>query len=360
MTSTDMTMAKTAPPADRILIVDDETYICRTISRWLEKEGYDCLIANSTDDALKVLGENKVALVISDINMPGRSGIELLRAIREGYPETSVLMATAVDNRDVAIRALELGAYGYMIKPFDRNEFVINVVNSLERRRLTLRSREYEKQLEREVLQRTAEIRNREEEIALHLVWASEYRDDDTGEHIRRIGMFSAELARSLNWNPEKVEHLRVAAPMHDVGKIGIPDQILLKPGKLTPEEFETIKKHTVIGANILGHSKIPLLKLAATIALSHHEKWNGSGYPQGLRGEDIPEAARIVAVADVYDALVYDRVYRPAFSEEKALAIMEEGRGSHFDPRIFDCFLKNLPKLQQIRKDVIGFDMKK
>ncbi|OGQ97216.1 MAG: response regulator [Deltaproteobacteria bacterium RIFOXYD12_FULL_57_12] len=337
----------------RILIVDDELYICKTISRWLEKEGYECLVAANTDEALDCLEKNRIDLLISDINMPGRSGIELLRITRERFPLTAVLMATAVDSREVAIRALEIGAYGYMIKPFDKNEFIINVANALERLRLTLQSLEYERRLEQEVHERTVEIRSREEEIALHLVWASEYRDDDTGEHIRRIGLFSAELARVLGWGQAEIDNIRVAAPMHDVGKIGIPDSILLKPGKLTPEEFATMKTHTVIGANILGHSKVPLLKLASTIALSHHEKWDGSGYPNGLRGEDIPMSARIVAIADVYDALVYDRVYRPAFLEEEALRIMQEESGSHFDPSIFACFLSALPVFREIRKDI-------
>ncbi len=340
---------KKRPPAS-ILIVDDEPYVCVTISRWLVPEGYKCRIAHSVDDALQLMEEEPCELLISDINMPGKTGLDLLREVQKSYPNTAVLMATAVDSRDVAIAALELGSYGYMIKPFDKNEFIINVANALERHRLTLESREYEHRLEQEVRERTAEIRKREEEIALRLVWASEYRDDETGEHIRRIGLFAAELALALGWSPGDIDDIRVAAPMHDVGKIGIADSILLKPGKLSPEEFEVIKTHTVIGARMLEDSEISLLQLASSIALYHHERWDGKGYPRGLKGEQIPQAARIVSIVDVYDALIYDRVYRPAFPEQEALEIIKSGRGTQFDPEIYDCFMKSLGEFRKIR----------
>jgi putative two-component system response regulator len=338
-------------PRPNILIVDDEPYVCVTISRWLEPEGYKCRIAYSVDDALQLMEEEPCELLISDINMPGKTGLDLLREVRKSYPNTAVLMATAVDSRDVAISALELGAYGYMIKPFDKNEFIINVVNALERYRLTQESREYEQRLEREVRERTTEIRKREEEIALRLVWASEYRDDETGEHIRRIGLFAAELAKASGWSPRDVDDIRVAAPMHDVGKIGIADSILLKPGRLTPEEFEVIKTHTTIGARMLGDSEISLLQLACSIALHHHERWDGHGYPHGLKGEQIPLAARIVSIVDVYDALVYDRVYHPAFSEEKALQIIKSGKGTQFDPELYENFMKCHGEFLKIRE---------
>lgn len=337
----------------RVLIVDDESYVCTTIKRWLEPEGYICTIASSVDDALSVLAHEQFELLISDITMPGKTGIDLLRIAKERFPNMAVLMATAIDNREVAIHALELGAFGYMIKPFDRNEFIINVVNAIERRRLGLISKEYESQLEREVSERTADIRQREEEMVLRLVWASEYRDDDTGEHIQRVGLLSAELARAAGWSPAQVDNMRIAAPMHDVGKIGVSDSVLLKPGKLTPEEFAQIKKHSEIGAKILGGSQVALFQLASEIALTHHEKWDGSGYPQGLAGEDIPESGRIVAIVDVYDALSSDRVYRKAFPDEKVMQIMNEGNGSHFDPRIFQCFLDVLPVFRLIQKKV-------
>ncbi|MEJ2033627.1 MAG: response regulator [Deltaproteobacteria bacterium] len=338
----------------RILIVDDEDYICTILARWLGSEGHQCSIARNADEALAVLSEDdSYELLISDIMMPGKSGIDLLRMVRERYPELAVIMATGLDKRDVAIRTLQLGAYGYVIKPFDKNELIISVAGALERRRLALESQAYEERLREEVRARTADIRAREEEIALRLVSASEYRDEETGSHIRRMGAYSAVLAETLGWEAQAVVMIRVAAPMHDVGKIGVPDNILLKSGKLTSEEFEKIKEHTVIGAKILGGSKIALLQMATDIALYHHEKWNGSGYLHELAGDEIPEAARIVAVADVYDALSNDRVYRKALPEDKVLSIMTEGRGSHFDPRIFDLFLELLPVFREIRQKV-------
>ncbi len=335
----------------RVLAVDDSHSICILISRWLQKEGYVCDVANNVDEALDKLQNNEYHLVISDIMMPGRTGIDLLEILKKSYQNIAVIMATAVDNRETAIKTLQLGAYGYVMKPFDKNEFLISVVNALERRRLTLASREYEKRLEQEVRERTDDIRRREEEIALRLISASGYRDEETGEHIKRLGLYSAKMAEALGWNLEKLDYLRVAAPMHDVGKIGIPDEVLRKPGKLTPEEFEIIKKHTTIGEQILTGTDIPLLNMAAEIALSHHEKWDGSGYPNKIAGEQIPEEARIVAIADVYDALSNNRVYRAAMPEEKVLAIMKEGRGSHFDPTLFDLFLDILPEFRLILK---------
>ena len=200
------------------------------------------------------------------------------------------------------------------------------------------------------MLERTAEVRRSQSEIAMRLMAASEYRDDETGAHIRRIGLFAAALAEKAGWEPQAVGDLQLAAPMHDIGKVGIPDAILLKPGKLTAEEFEAMKGHTTIGGRILGDTDIALLRLAKEIALSHHEKWDGSGYPRGLAGEAIPQSGRIVALCDVYDALVSHRVYRPALPEEEALDIMTKGRGSHFDPELFDCFLQTLPEFRQFR----------
>ncbi|OGQ94484.1 MAG: response regulator [Deltaproteobacteria bacterium RIFOXYD12_FULL_57_12] len=339
------------PQTINVLVVDDEAFICSTISRFLQAEGYASVSVHSAEQALERLQIEQFQLLVSDIMMPGKSGIELLGITKQLYPNMAVIMATGVDSRETAIRALELGAYGYLIKPFAKNELIINVVNALERRRLTMASQEYEQRLEQEVLDRTADVHRREEEIALRLVTAAEYRDDETGHHIRRIGLFSAELARGLSCPDQLAADLRVAAPMHDIGKIGISDTILLKPGRLTVEEFEVVKQHTVIGAGILSDSEIPLIQLARDIALYHHERWDGTGYPSGLRGEDIPLAARIVAIADVYDALVFDRVYRPAFSEKDSLAIMRRGKATHFDPQILQCFLDVLPAFREIRR---------
>jgi response regulator RpfG family c-di-GMP phosphodiesterase len=214
-------------------------------------------------------------------------------------------------------------------------------------------SRDRKRELQRKVRQRTAEVHQREEEVALRLVSASEYRDEDTGSHIRRMGLYASALAEALGWTAEEAQNIRVAAPMHDVGKIGVPDGILLKTGKLTTEEFEVVKKHSEIGATILDESDIPLLNMAYDIALHHHERWAGNGYPHGLSGEAIPLCARIVSVADVYDALVHTRPYRLALPEEQALEIMDADRGKHFDPWIFDRFMEILPEIRSIRAQV-------
>jgi putative two-component system response regulator len=335
------------------LVVDDEPLVSELIINCLATERYECHAAHSTDKALELLEQNNYSLVVSDINMPGKTGIELLSIVKKRFPDVAVIMVTAVDDRKTAIQSLHLGAYGYVIKPFDLNEIVISVVNALERRRLTIQSKEHETRLENEVRNRTAEIHRREEEICLRLTSACEYRDVETGSHIRRIGLYAFIMADELGWSSQLMDEIRVAAPMHDIGKIGVPDYILLKRGKLTNEEFEIIKKHTVIGAEMLSGSSISLLNMAKDIALSHQEKWDGSGYPYGLSGEAIPESARIVAIIDVYDALVSKRIYRPAILEEEALQIMTRDKGKHFDPRIFDAFLRVLPKLRQIRLQV-------
>jgi putative two-component system response regulator len=332
-----------------ILVVDDEEYICRMVGRLLQAKGYSSSKAYSATEALEILASGNFELLISDIMMPGMSGMELLAEVKKQYPDLAVIMLTAVDDQETAIDALELGAYGYVIKPFHSNELLINVANALRRRQLEKMRDEYEQRLEFEVRERTSEIRKTQEEVIYRLVSASEFRSLETGAHIKRVGEYARILAGALGWDLGESEDLGLAASMHDIGKIGVPDEILLKPGRYTPEEFERMKEHTTIGASILEGSNIPLIVTAREIAFSHHEKWDGSGYPQGLTGEAIPPSARIAAVCDVYDALVSDRVYRPAMDEETALSIMKEGRGNHFDPAVFDLFMDRLPVFHRI-----------
>ena len=337
----------------RILVVDDELYIRDVISRWLTARGYECHTASNADEAWDMIESTPFSLVVTDIMMPGKSGIELLSSLRKQYRDIAVIMVTALDDQKTAVRALELGAYGYVIKPFDQNEVLIGVANALERRRLTLASEAYERDLEQTVLDRTAQIRQREEEIIVRLVSASEYRDEETGAHIRRIGLHAAAVARGAGWDAQRVADIRLSAPMHDIGKIGVPDDILLKPGKLTEGEFEIMKRHAEIGAEILANTRVPLLQVAMDVAHWHHENWDGSGYPQGLSGEHIPPYARIVAIVDTYDALVTRRVYRPALSEEEALSIMEKESAARFAPDCYRAFLQVLPELHEITASV-------
>ena len=341
------------PAATRILVVDDELPIREILTRWLEGEGYCCDQGATAEEAWELLQKADYALVLCDIMMPGRrmSGVDLLEMVRKRFPDVAVIMVTAVHDRKTAINTLTLGAYGYVTKPFEQDEVIINVANALEWRRLVVASRDHERRLEEEVRQRTAQVRCREEEIALRLVSACEYRDDETGAHIRRMGKYAEAMARKLGWSDQLQEAIRVAAPMHDIGKIGVPDEILLKPAKLTDGEFERMKKHAQIGADILSGSAVPVLQMAKGIALSHHEKWDGSGYPNGLAGSAIPARARLVAIADVYDALTHTRVYRPALPEEEVLDNMNPQKGKHFDPQMFDCFKSCLPEFRRIRQ---------
>jgi len=337
----------------RILIVDDEPYVGELLRRYLASEGFICVSVTSGKDALTLLDKEEFDLVVSDIMMPGMSGIELLEAAKKLHPDVAVIMVTGVDDRKTAVNALHLGAYGYVIKPFDRNEIIISAAGALERRRLELLSQRYEEALEAKVIERTLQTKQREEEIIIRLMSATGCRDNETGAHVRRIGLYSATMAAALGWRGQAVADIRLAAAMHDVGKIAIPDYILRKKGRLSKTEFDLMKEHTRTGAGILSGSDVPLLQMAEEIALCHHERWDGSGYPSGLAGDEIPESARIVAVADVYDALVNTRIYKPAISEEQSLDMMLAESGKHFDPRILEVFFSVLPEIRRIREQV-------
>ncbi len=342
----------------KILVVDDEAAICELIKHLVVHEGYEASTASGVDEALEKLADDEYSLVISDINMPHKSGIDLLEYLQNNYDKRiAVLMVTAIDDRSVAIKTLEMGAYGYIIKPFDRNELLINVANALHRLQLEIDNYRYSEELEELINERTEklklaelEVRASREETIYRLAKAAEFRDNETAQHTIRMGYFCGTLAKEAGMSDDLSESLRLAGPLHDVGKIGIPDTILLKPGKLTAEEFETIKKHSEIGYRILSDSKSDLLNLGAVIAYTHHEKFDGSGYPRGLAGSEIPVSGRIAAVCDVFDALTSDRVYKAAMTVDESLAIMKEGRGSHFDPHLLDCFIKCLPQIMALK----------
>jgi putative two-component system response regulator len=344
-------------PAAQVLVVDDAPPVRDLLSRWLRDEGYSCATAASAADAWAHLQQHPVDLVTLDISMPDGSGLDLLDRIRQALPDTAAIMLTAEGDTTKAIRALTAGAYGYLIKPIARQELVIQVRNALERRRLVIENREYTHELEDKVREQTRAIRMAHEESIHRLVKASLYRDEETGDHIRRTGRYSELLSATLGWDPERVEQIRLAAPMHDIGKIAIPDAILCKPGKLTSAEFAVMKTHAALGARLLAGSQSPVLRMAHQIALGHHERWDGSGYPSGLHGTEIPEVARIVAIVDVYDALSHDRIYRPALPESEVLKILRAGRGSHFDPELLDVFMSLLPEMRTIAQTVTDCD---
>jgi putative two-component system response regulator len=332
---------------DRVLVVDDEEPVRRMIARMVTSGGeWECESAADAAEARMLLARRGFSLVICDVNMPGESGTDLTRWIREHHPDVAVLMATGIDDPQLAQSVLELGAYGYLVKPFKRHEVQINVANALGRRRLELENRDHRALLEQRVEERTQELRRSREETIRRLSLAIEFRSRETGEHVERIGNGAAVIARRLRLNPGRCELIRLAAPLHDVGKIGISDEILLKPEPLTPAERKRMENHAEIGYRLLTGSGSDLLETAATIAWTHHERWDGIGYPRKLAGEAIPIEGRITAVMDVFDALTHDRVYRPAMTLDRALEVIRDGRERHFDPAVVDAFLATLDEL--------------
>jgi putative two-component system response regulator len=349
-----------------VLVVDDEPQIQQLIARILERHGFRCELAGSAEEARELLESraNNFQLMLCDVNMPGESGLELLSSTLASHPEVAALMVTGADDPKMAESAIELGAFGYLTKPFRPNELMINIVNALHRRRLEMENRAHRTMLENAVEARTAalsdavsrlqrseqELRTHQEETVKRLSSMAELRDLETGRHLERMSSYCALIAERYGFDRERVELMRIASPMHDVGKIGIPDNILLKPSTLTLEEREVMQQHTVIGYRILSGSEAELLTLAALLAWTHHERFDGSGYPRGLVGDEIPLEGRIAAVADVFDALTSDRIYRPAFNVEEAVSMMRSQRGAHFDPEVLDRFLDAMDKVEEIR----------
>jgi putative two-component system response regulator len=347
-----------------ILIVDDEEPIRRMLSRLLERHHYKCKVASDANEARRRLEGQDFALILCDVNMPGESGLDLIRHVLREHPHTAAVMITGLDDPQLASIALEQGAYGYIIKPFESNEILINVSNALRRRRLEIENQVHREHLEQTVLERTAalreaisnleraerDIRLSREETVQRLALAAEFRDDETARHVQRMSQYCALLARRYGLDEGHCELIRIASPMHDIGKIGTPDSILLKPGRFTPEEFQAISKHPEIGYRILSGSDADLLKLAAIIAWTHHEKYDGSGYPRKLIADAIPLEGRIAAVADAFDALTSRRVYKPAFPVDQAISIMRQGRGKHFDPSLLDTFLNSMDQVLVIK----------
>jgi putative two-component system response regulator len=339
-----------------ILIVDDEESICDIISDYLQLRGFCCLTSNSVDGALKILNSTKIDCILSDIKMPGRSGLDLLKLVSSKWPDLAVILITGHGEINTAVTAMQEGAYDFILKPIQLEHVTKSVLNALEKQKLKEELKNYQKNLEELVEKRTEQINETLKALksshleTIHILAnAAEYRDDETGSHVLRISKYCEILARWMRLKKEHVWMITKASPLHDIGKIGIPDSILLKPAPLTSAEFEIMKTHPVIGKEILKNAKSNLLKIAEQIAYSHHEKWDGSGYPLSLSEEQIPLSGRITALADVFDALTMKRCYKPAFSLEKSIEIMREGKGSHFDPEIMDAFLDSLESINEV-----------
>jgi putative two-component system response regulator len=337
------------PNQTSILIVDDMAIVRLSLQRILAKAGYRVRDAEDVRGALEVLDEDAIDLVLCDIQMPGASGLDLVKALRYRIPDTSVVMVSSLEDAETAIDCLQQGAFGYVLKPYQPREILVQVNGALRRRMLEIAFRDREAELAHKVREQTVEIRASREEIALRLISASEHRDNETGMHVRRIGLYAAEMARILGWDQQGVDTIQSAAPMHDIGKIGVPDAILQKPSTLTEDEWVTMRRHTTMGATILKGSTVPFIQMGATIAIGHHEKWDGSGYPRGLKGEAISLEARITALLDVYDALSHRRHYKEPWPEDQVLEMIHRGNGRHFDPHLVELFLANLDRFRAI-----------
>ncbi len=338
----------------RILVVDDEPVNVKLLVKILRAEGYDNIV--STDDSRKVqdlLEAQPSDLMLLDLNMPYMTGFDVMAQLNGLFIDEapSILVLTAQSDRDSRIQALELGARDYVTKPFDRVELLTRIRNMLEVNLLHRQIRDQNRILEQKVQARTHELQETRLEIIRRLGRAAEYRDNETGLHIIRMSKISALLAESAGLSSFESQRILNASPMHDIGKIGIPDSILLKPGKLEAGEWEIMKTHAAIGGKILSGHESELLSMARVIAETHHEKWDGSGYPNGLSGDNIPIAGRIVALADVFDALTSERPYKKEWPINDAVEFIESNSGKHFDPTYTEVFMACLPRIVEIKQ---------
>lgn len=351
----------------RILVVDDEEANREILVSFLEPMGFEVETAGDGFEGVAKLNLG-IDLIFLDLMMPGMDGFQTAQRIREepNGGDVPIIMVTSLSNKENRLRAVEAGVNDFISKPIDMIELRVRTKSLLKMKEAQDALKLHRAQLEEEVAGRTEALRKSLEAMAeaqrktrqayhdtlQRLALAAEYKDEGTAAHIQRISGYSVLLAEELCLAPGEVEKIRYASPMHDVGKIGIPDAILLKQDPLTEQEWELMKQHAVIGARILGGSSSELLRTGELIALSHHEKWDGSGYPKGLAKEEIPLEGRIVAVADVFDALVSCRPYKEGMAGEEALAILKEGSGRHFDPALVDVFVKNFDKVLAIQKE--------
>jgi len=333
-----------------ILVVEDEPSVREILTWRLMEEGYNCQPAPNALNALDCFQNGqKFDLMMSDIRMPGMSGIDLLKKVRALDPDLAVIMVTAVSDMSIAIETLKMGASDYITKPFNLDEVCIAVERALEKRSLILKNREYQLFLEDKVEEQTVQIKNLYLDAIKSLVSALEAKDKYTEGHSRRVTRYAVEIARIMGISREQIQKVYLAGLLHDIGKIGIPDGILHKPGPLTKDERRVMERHCEIGERILTGARSKVLGLACSVAASHHEKWNGSGYPRGIAGREIALEGRIVALVDVFDALVSERCYKPAFPYERAIDIITSESGRHFDPDVVDVFLSLGDTVRQI-----------
>lgn len=352
----------------KIMVVDDEILNRKLVEAMLKPQGYEVILAVDGEDCLAKVEENPPDLILMDIMMPNLNGFEVVTRLKakEKLALIPIVMVTALQDVGDRVKALEVGADDFLTKPVDRMELRARVRSLLKVKAYNDHMVNYRQELECEVAKQTLELKNANLTIAeahtklrdasletiFRLARAAEYKDEDTGNHIISMSRISALLAERVGLNSVVVERILYASPMHDIGKIGIPDRILTKNGPLNDEEWSIMRMHTIFGGQILEGSNIGFLRLGEVIALTHHEKWDGSGYPHGLVGNKIPLAGRIVAVADVFDALMSKRPYKPPLTFEQTVDIIKAGRGTHFDPMVVDVFLNNLPEVIKMWED--------
>lgn len=328
-----------------VLVVDDEPSIRKLLYQFLSRADFQCVTAESGGEALIIMDKKKVDVVVTDIHMPGINGIDLVRIIKNKYDSDIIVMTGYLSDFNYE-KMIEAGASDFITKPISSKELALRVNRILrERKLLSDRKKAHEKlQAAHDALHESCL------DTISRLVLATEYKDEDTGDHIVRMCKYCALIAEKLGLPDEEVQNIQSATPMHDIGKVGIPDKIIIKPGKLTPKEFEIMKTHTIIGAKILEGSKSEILRMGQKIAISHHEKWDGTGYPYGIGGAQIPFVGRIVALADTFDALTSRRPYKNPYPIEIASRIIVKDRERSFDPEIVDIFIRNINGFEKIQ----------
>lgn len=350
-----------------ILITDDDVWQQKLIEITLSGMGYQIISANDGEKALSLVAEYMPDVILLDIQMPKKNGFEVLAEVKQNTSTQGiqVVMVTGSEENEARSRALELGADDFLMKPVDRVLLKARIRSSVKLKAYYDHIKTYQQQLEADVDQKTRQLQEAFKQLKessletiFRLARAAEYKDEHTGDHILRMSHSSAVLSEGMGFDKQYCDMILYASPMHDVGKIGIPDRILLKPGRLDTEEMDIMKNHTIIGARILEGSSSKIIQLAEVIALSHHEKWDGSGYPQGLKGSEIPLEGRIVAIADVFDALMSARPYKKAFTIDQVLDILKEGRCVHFDPDVHDVFFSRLDRILEIQQTGGGTEL--